>query len=93
MCLPIRPLLAVLALTAGVSGCATVPTPQAAHLPTAASGEEVRCRIERPTGSNLGAQVCTTKAQRDATKADTQSVQQELGKTQAGPCTAPGCSK
>jgi hypothetical protein len=85
--------LVILILSAGVSGCATAPLePKSAHESViAVNGGDIQCRTERPTGSNLGVQVCTTKAQRDAVKANTQTFREELGRTQAGPCTAPGC--
>ena len=83
----------ILCLIASVSSCvAAPPGPKLAPASAAAAnGGDIQCRTERPTGSNLGVSVCTTKAQRDATKLNTQAIQQELGKTQAGPCTAPGC--
>jgi hypothetical protein len=82
----------VLASMAGAAGCALPPaTPKPAQPPAVASDGDVQCRIERPTGSNLGVEVCTTKAQRDATRADTQQVQEELGNTQAGCARAHAC--
>jgi hypothetical protein len=87
------PCIALLYVISGASGCATAPSapkPAATNVRTSA---DVQCRMERPTGSMLGVKVCTTKAQRDAMKANTDALQQDLGKTQAGSCRGvPGCS-
>jgi hypothetical protein len=89
--------IAILGLIAGASGCAaTAPARKPAQGATlAASGQDLQCHLERPTGSLLSVQVCTTQAQRDAIKANTRSLQQELGSVKGGSCPATnaGCSR
>lgn len=86
---------------AGVAGCAAVPpapkpypatqTPQGTVAQSDAQG--LQCRMERPTGSLLSLKSCTTKAQRDAIKAATEGIQQELRSTQGGACHSPECNQ
>jgi hypothetical protein len=87
--------VAILCLTAGAIGCAVAPsTPERAHSSTVTANRgDLQCQMERPTGSLLDVQVCTNKAQRDAIKANTQAVQQDLGQTKAGACRGPACSQ
>ena len=86
----VRRFLVILCVIGGECSCATTTAPRPGPAPAiAANGTDVQCRTERPTGSNLGIEVCTTKAQREAIKASTQAVKQDLGKTQAGACHPP----
>jgi Tfp pilus assembly protein PilV len=87
--------VAIVGLIGCAAGCAAIPPAKKSAQTTtlAASGADLQCHMERPTGSLLGVRVCTTKAQRNEIKANTRSVQQQLGRTQGGACpaTSPGC--
>ena len=61
--------LVALALLA-TSACSTTPAPTAAPIAAAAG---VECHSEKQTGSSFPVKVCTTQAQRDAQRDDTQT--------------------
>lgn len=78
---------AIVCLIAGATGCITgVPVAKPTHNSNVAGRGDLQCRVERPTGSLLDVRICTTQAQRDRIKANTQAVKQDLGNVQVGPC-------
>ena len=87
-------------VVAGVAGCAAaahapkpaLPTPTAQRTVARSDAQGLQCRMERPTGSLLSVQSCTTRAQREAIKAATEGIQQELRNTQGGACHSPECA-
>ena len=84
-------MLLIIALTA----CSTPPPKkvEVAAQPAAVAGTDIQCHIERPTGSLIGAQVCTTAEQRAAMRRSAQGMQDAINKIQGTSCahSASGC--
>ena len=80
-------LITTAALAALLGGCASTAAnrkPRLADATLAARG--VECHTERPTGTLIGATVCTTPAERERQAGNTQQTKDWMGKPNAGPC-------
>ena len=84
-------LCAVLIFTAA-GGC-TQPRAEPVATPAAIAGSpELECHREHLTGSLIATQVCTTRAQREATQTNTRATRDALDRVLAPSCPGgPGC--
>jgi hypothetical protein len=80
-------------LLVALAGCATSRPAPPVVAPAAVVGSDVRCTVEKPTGSMLPVKVCTTKAQRDQIDASAREARDQMQRAHSPACPGTqGCA-